>query len=506
MTYSSAEYQEFLKTRRNFFLTTPTIESAKTIGEQAQYPFLVKNRLLIEKEFEHLSAALEGHDPKDLDVAEFWLYCYSRCLMLQRYYEQYDKKDKASYYEAQAKLLHRRCTTGDFSKNTPPPLPFIKKISTDIASLISTPAHTTAIEGWLGFLNVNRLRFAFCRLTLITALPAMSELDSLKNTLQALHLRTDIPTMVSILKAPTYLFNFFSVALFTGRLIVYCGLTIKHTCFPTRDEQQLKWTARLYQEGAQRLYTLLNDIAWGTVNLFTNYPQILGLSNAMTGWITMAFLAFDAALLMHRHYNAAQEYRIQLAYYRGEKEHYRRLKSSEPKYGVHCDLLDEQLKQLEISHQKTSLTLRFNIGAALLFFGSFSLVVLLATTPAQTALCFFLCALAGSMYLTADNYGASCEKSLIVEQLKLDNRDFQKAEREMNQACSDWRMAMTTNTLAPLFIMTAIALSWPMAILTTAAYIGYESGYTRCAYQSTMGYFKPSTHQTQSALSSSPSL
>ncbi len=296
----------------------------------------------------------------------------------------------------------------------------------------------------------------------------------------------DVDGMVAAMNAPAPILNVLSVGLFAARFIVNAGIILKHVFAPTEEEKSIDIGTRLWNELYDRHCVMLNDLVWAIINLLTNYSALFNISIPVANYLMVGFLFFDISLLLYRHYLAKQEYLEKKAQYLFEKSNYETLMGATTlsaadlrKYQAYCQMLDEQLKELEISWKKTSATLSFNIAAAVFLFSGFSGTLLLAN-PVGMTLSFLVCTIAIAMYLSADMYGIYREKAERLNQCALEGKDTSMALLEYQAARNDFILTMTKNIIMPLLIMTIFAVCWEAAVVLTAVYIGYEC---------TKGYF-----------------
>ena len=231
---------------------------------------------------------------------------------------------------------------------------------------------------------------------------------------------------------------------------------------------------RFMQELYNRHCTMLNDLVWGTVNLVTNYPALLSVSAPLAGWLTAGFMCFDISLIFWRRYLNQQEYELKKAEYEAEKRHYvANADFNATKNLAQLAMIDDKLKQLEISHKAKDATYVFNIVAAMLLVGGFT-ASMLVTAPAALVAFYLVCTLAVAMYLTADIYGAYKEKSLTLKQLEIEDKDTTAALKAVRAARDEFILAMAKNIIVPLLIITLFAVSWQAALLFVGVYLVYE--------------------------------
>ncbi|AHE68473.1 hypothetical protein [Legionella oakridgensis] len=461
----TAQYQPFVMDKQSFFSSSvDSINKVRTRVSQKEYEFLSKNQLLIEQEFNQLFASLKKN-PKHREA--FWLYCYYCSLMLQSYYQGYGKFDQAEKYHKLSEEIAYFYEQGVFP-DAPTVQSWQNQFSKDLGELASTLKHASKIRSWVSFTNITRLQIVFSRLTLKQSLAIIQGSSFLEKLDEILGRHTDIDGMLSTLDKPAAVLNVLSVGVFAARFVINIGLILKHTFVPSEAEKSLSLKERFAKELGKRHCDLLNDMVWATVNGLTNYAKYFNISAPVANWVTAGFLLFDVSLLVYRRWLAEQEYLL-------KKEQYLQEKAQHADDDKRCQLLDEQLAELEIHWQASNASYWFNISAAILLMTGFSAYLLLASPVAAPA-CFFACVLAVAMYLSADMYGKYHEKSMLLQRAEQTGGDVSLAAREMQEARSAFMVSMVKNTMMPLLIMATFAVSWPAAIVLTVLFIGYECG------------------------------
>jgi len=484
----SARYSLFVGDKRNFFASidsaTPTAK-IYTMAHDRSYTFLAANRFLLEEEFNQLYGIMSN---KQDHREEFWLYCYYCCVMLQRFYSKYgyNKPELATKYRKLGNKIAYRCENKRFPDEVDEDT-FLKKlgkkIGADLDSLASTPKHTTKIRDWLGFVNIHRLVFVFSRLSVKRALLLANELFLFEKLNKYFGTHLNVNRMISIINAPTPVFNVLSVGLFAARFFLSLGLLMKHTFAPTHGERTLSATQRFYQELYKRHGMMLNDIAWATINLLCNYSAYFG-TTAIANELTLGFLLFDVALLVYRRQLEEHNYCVKKSQYLSDKKYYEEQLALairdqqvdlQKQYLAHCQMLDAELLQLNQNWTATNSTYLFNVAAAAVLLCGFSAALLL-TGPAGIAVSFIVCTIAVAMYLSADKYGKLKGSSLALHQCQLEASDKETlagARKEFLTARNNFILALFKNTFMPMLLVTTFAVCWPAALVLTALYVGY---------------------------------
>ncbi|MCP0914840.1 MULTISPECIES: hypothetical protein [Legionella] len=458
-------YRPYLENKRAFFTNPPRdLPAAKEMAAVASYDFLATHRLLLEQEWSNL---LESLKKNSKNRQTYWFYCYYCCAMLESYYQAYGKQAEVKKYQALCAQI--QYLSGE---NSPPHVveeeffkEFKKKIGSDLSELISTPLHISKIRDWVAFSNITRLQITFSRITVAQTINFARSMEWFDKWDAFFGGHTDVDGMLSRLNKANPVFNVLSVGLFVARFVINAAMMCKHVFIPAEAEKR-GLLARFQDELKKRHAVFLNDSVWAMVNLTSNFAGYFNISAPVANWLTAGFLFFDVALLAYRRHLAEQDYLTKKEQYRLEIEE----NSDDEAY---CIMVKEQAAQLEISWQAQQASFNFNIVAAILLMSGFSASLLLAI-PAATPVCFLVCTLAISMYLSADLYGSYQEKVLKAQQVDLTAAQKNKMEAEVAEARDEFLWSMVKNTAMPLFIMSLLAISWQVALIFTAVYIAYE--------------------------------
>lgn len=356
-----------------------------------------------------------------------------------------------------------------------------------VRNLMNVPFHLSEIRDWVAFSNLCRVYWVFCRLTLVSGLTLANNMQLIEKLDQILGSHTDVDKIVSTLQAPNGVLTYFSVGFFLTRFVIDAGLLIRHTFFPTKEEQQGNTSAwdRFKFEFYKRHCNFANDLGWAFINFITNFNHITKIPGPIAGAITAVFLGFDVSMMFYKMHLGKQEYDLKKAQYTQElKEYLKRLKNYPQnasiealrahidKMHAHITMLKNQLAELEISWQNKKAVLYFNAAAATVFMMAFS-ASLLFTPPGLVVASFFACTLAAAMYFSSGAYSKYNEKKLRLEHAQLTGNDS-VALKKYELARNDFIFTLAKNAVMPTFIIATFALCWPAAVVLTALSVGYE--------------------------------
>lgn len=474
----SAQYKSFIKDKRGFFSTVKTINEAHKKAAEKEFRFLSNNRMLIEQEFNQLFTVLkkEGKNRK-----EFWLYCYYCCTMLESYYLSYENNAKVEEYEKYRREIQRFIEGKEQKKKEKEAFLTMlgKKIASDLDDLVNTPDHVSKMRAKVGFLNVCRIYWTFCRLTLTSAFELSKDTQILEKLNKILGKQIDIDKIIKTLEAPNAVFRALSVGFFVARFIMNAGMVLKHTFFPTENEKDLSNWERFSDEIAKRYPDFLNDTVWAVVNGLTNYAAYFHIAAPVAGWITAGFLVFDVGLLLWRRHLAEQEYLTKKSQYLNELHYYQRELAKcldlekRALLEEQCKVVHEQMTELEIIWKTKSQTYLFNATAALLLATGFAASMLF--TPAILVVgAYAVCTLGVAMYLSDGAFSQYREKALRLEQAEIENKNVNAALAEYQAVRNEFIFTMVKNAVIPGLLIATFAICWQAALVLTAVYLAYE--------------------------------
>ncbi|MDP1602511.1 MAG: hypothetical protein Q8M03_04530 [Legionella sp.] len=468
----SAQYSAFLNDKHSFFSDVNTTESAENHAKAKNYSFLANNKLLIEQEFNQLFAVLRKQGE---DRTEFWLYCYYCCAMLENYYISYRNNIKVEEYNKLKLQILARCQNDKFIEalgNT---------FSADLKELASTPLHISKLRDKIGFLNACRIYWTFCRLTITSAFQLARDSQWIDKLNKILGKQINVDQIIKILEAPNAVLRGLSVGFFVTRFIINAGMLLKHTFLPSEAEKHLGRIERFKSELWKRHPQFLNDVVWATVNGLTNYAQYFHIAAPIAGWTTAGFLAFvDISMFLWLRHIAQKDYQQKKSQYINDLHYYQeqlRASVNNPdevlKFELHIEVIQEQLKELEIKWKAKSSTLLFNATGAFLLAAGFSLSMLLSP-PIFVVAAYAMCTLGVAIYLSEAAFSNYREKSLRLEQAQLENTASAKDYADYQSARNEFIYTIIKNAVMPGIIITTFAICWQAALVLTAMYVTFE--------------------------------
>lgn len=457
-----------------------TMEQADAEATKHDYKFLLENQISLEAEFTQLFAVLQKQ--KDENNKAFWMYCYYCASLLEAFYKAYSHPAKVSEYSSLKAQIKNRLLNRQ-EQSAPTEQHFIQSLldsfTASLRNLKNAPFHTSMLRDYVAFSNVCRLYWVFCRLTLVNGLALAKELHFIEQIDAILGTHTDVDKIVSVMQAPNGVLNYLSIGFFLGRFLIDAGTLIRHTFFPTDEENKSNTSAyeRFKYELYKRHWNFTNDLVWATVNFLTNFNHITHIPGPIAGGVTAVFLGFDVCMTLYRLHLLKQEHLVKKAQYLQERADYHDDKKFE---GMpenirlkHIALLDQQLQELDIDLKTKEAKFYFATAAASLLMLGFS-TALIFSPPGIIIASYFACTIAISMYLSTGIYAKYQEKSLRLEYAALEEKNECLAREEFTAARDDFIFTMAKNIIVPSVLITTFAICWPAAIALTVVYFGCE--------------------------------
>lgn len=246
-----SHYSAFHNDKNQFFSQIRTSEdkfkTAADLAHGQKYFFLLNNQAELEAEFVHQFAVLKRR--KDENSEAFWAYCGYCAELLEIFYKGYSPglRAKDGTYipvgkEAYYKQLKEKIKAHDLSIKEPE-IDFIdsmiQRFIEGFQTIMKAPWHLSKLREYVAFVNLSRLYWVFCRLTLTSGFAfakSIHLIDKLNGVFGS-HINAD--KIIAILQAPNGVLTYFSVGLFLARFMIDAGLLIRHTFFPSEEEKKI---------------------------------------------------------------------------------------------------------------------------------------------------------------------------------------------------------------------------------------------------------------------------
>lgn len=280
-----------------------------------------------------------------------------------------------------------------------------------------------------------------------------------------------VPEFLQALDKTQGLLRISGVALNGLRFLINLSTLIKHLVMAVKDERLSVKTVFL-QEMEKRVYTLTDDLMWGSGNLLNNYHQICHLSASSAAGINLLFLGMDAVMFL-------VSWLIEMKNYRKTAQALQ-LQQQENPGPLQSALIGRQLDRLQDGWRVTCTYYVFNIAAALLMVVVFA-VTLTAPAPFLAA-CLALCSMIGNAMYNSVNEFKQYQQLAMAVRREQANRDVGMAASKhtpgllaaRDRALSLFVDTLLVNTGLTASLIAVAAVSLPLAGVLVMCYLGYR--------------------------------
>lgn len=299
---------------------------------------------------------------------------------------------------------------------------------------------------------------------------------------------------LKILNKPNNFLSALSVGIYSSRFMINLVMMCKYT-IQAHLGNKLSSEKVFLDELEQRGFTLLNDMVWGTVNLLIYRQEMFRLSTAAIVNTVAVSLVFNVALVVThwlfdaiKHHNRIQELEKQT--------------ENLPADSQKLAIIKRQMDMLQDEWKAQSAYYAFNFTAACCQAVGFGVIFLLFGGLSLTYV--FSMMLGSALYATANEFKNCAQANLAIQRELLNGKNsndptHQKRLAELTIECHNanthfWKN-LVYNTAGPTFIVTVAAISWPAALLITAAYMAYQSTHNNQQKLSEANQEKPSIYR-----------
>lgn len=453
-----------------------TLNAVKEKAQKTSYDYLLNEIHTLEMEFDTLYNTLLQ---KPQNRRKFWLYTYYLSLQMAEFYEAYGPTEKALASKQMAETIRGYLEDGQISVQAirENDSSFFERLYNQIKQwfqdLYNKVAKATSAKNAIAEINMIRMMYMVSRLTLLNFILILNNNGLIEKIGEILGQQLSLEVLQERLGTLQGVANVLSVALFVGRAAINTALVIKHVCFPSEKEKEVAWYKRFMFELNKNHGQFLNDFAWSAVNLFTNYPKILGLSFPAVIGITVGFLVFDLSLILwlrHRDELKFQDKNNQLQL---EIKALMALDSLDKHQKENLSVLLEQKAFLEIDHKSTQAAYHMNIVAAVFLCIGFATGFAMAS-PIGSVACLGVSIIAVAFYRSANQYADMVRKREMLQKVKNDGGDILAAEKAYENAKMVFANSMLKHTLMPTIILITFALCWQAALVGIGILVVYE--------------------------------
>ncbi|MFT4058040.1 MAG: hypothetical protein QM652_00670 [Legionella sp.] len=327
----------------------------------------------------------------------------------------------------------------------------------------------------VSLLNSKRSQFNYSR-TLATAvigyLQASTVSDLIYELNEILGNRYSFIEGLNLLNKSREVITLLGIGLFAIRLLINLILMTKHL-LQAKISKELSANKVFKQELEQRGFVIASDLVWCFVGILTTFNNLFNISSLVIAPIVLVFLVFDTLLLLSQWYYEATKYQARLQEFSSQKE------KATP---LELIMINRQIDILNDEWEVQCAYYAINILGANILALSFAISMLysLPIVLAGLALCSML---GNALYNTAEEYKRYQHFKIAVKRetangLIVHDEHHDKLLVLLSLECHKhyaafWK-SLTFNMGGLAFIITAAVASWPVALVLTLSYVGYQ--------------------------------
>ncbi|CEK10405.1 hypothetical protein [Legionella hackeliae] len=459
---------EINRIKHNFFSSSAN-QSAKLSFKETDF-----NLNQLKAEFSSLYQLFIANKHALKKEGEIVAYISCLCNLMIDYYKlDYVEDDLHALLEKKNEIERFiKETTSEETK----PLTVLSKVRKGASNFATVVMSSAKLREDASFLITNRSYWNYSR-TLASYLIIYLQENGFAAFMEAINEKIGSPynlqDFVRLLDKPQRILRVSSVALYTLRFMINLTVMIKHVVKAALNKE-LSSQKVLIQEMEKRGYSMANDMVWGTVNLLSNYNRVFQLSSLVIAQINLAFLTFDLALFIVRWSVERRDYINRVNDLMRQK--------NEVVSSLELAVINRQIDIVNDEWEAQCAYYKFNIVAATLFIGAFGSTFVFFG-PFALGILAGLSMLGNALYNTASEYKKYKQSSIAVQR-EITNGKFLANEHHyemlnaLNYRCAEsyklfWK-TLIFNTTATAFIITAAAISWPIACALTFSYLSYR--------------------------------
>lgn len=356
------------------------------------------------------------------------------------------------------------------------------KLAFDLIEKAKTPVQPSKISAAIGFLNMYRLLYV-CEKLCFSALATLPELSKGMPDAHVLVATTDVCYALS-------------VAYFGVRWLNEWLLTFMYVFDQNQVLEEVSLQERFWREVKARHETMVNDTVWLIINFLTNYNVLAHIAAPMASHLLVAFLVFDFMWLAYSLLRSWDDYTYKKQQYRKDALSFlgnvadNEFLSDEIVFQNLQALLDNNDSTLtpqqkseirllldQVRHQDQAWftkwnAMLFNLAAALVVVAGFS-GALFGGGPIVVALCFFLCTIGVSMYLSSGKWGAYVNEANMASRVLVDDLSSNN-DAALDQAWFEFEWSLGMSIAMPVVIVGLFTVCWPAGLSVGLAYFSLE--------------------------------
>lgn len=453
-----------------------------TLSNDTQFSFTHADFDLgqLQNEFSSLYQILRSNKEYWAKHVEVVLYASYVCDLMIRYYEidyhpaeieklKKQKKEIDSYAQGHSLSSENLSTSNTFF------IFLLEQIKNNFDAPNASLDTLTTIRQKVGELNTNRSKFGYSRalaMQLLVYLEHSSLFELIQEMNEILGNQYGFVDGINLLNESREALAALGIVLFAFRFIINLIIGIKQIV-QASIEKELSVSKVFKQELDKRGFTMASDLVWSLVGLLTTYPNFFHVPTSSISPTILAFLVFDALLLLTQWLYEATNYKKQIQ------------ELTEQKIGaqpIELLVIQRQMDLLKDEWESQCSYYAINILGAHILAISFA-ATLMYSGPLAIAGVALFSMLGNALYNTAGEYKKYKKTQIAVTRELangeiLNNQHHQQLlsllREERDEAHTELWNSLAFNFGGIAFIISATVICWPVALVVTVGYIGHQ--------------------------------
>ena len=348
----------------------------------------------------------------------------------------------------------------------------VNRLKNNLHEYKSSLSSITKIRTQMGDINSWRSQFNYSRALATQTINFLQNSQILQEINAILGNQFTFVEGLTLLNESREALAILGIVLFSFRFMINLILMIKHTIQAAMDKE-LSANKVLKQELEKRGFTMASDLVWSVVTLLTTYNNLFNISSLAVPAVVLCFLVFDVLLILSQYFLDAVKH---------DKRVQELISQKNAAGAAERIIIERQIDVLndEWDAQHTYYAINILGGSILVTCFAISLMFTGPYALAAMALCSML---GNALYNTATEY-TKYQKTMVAIRREekngkiLDDAHHQELMRTLNKESSkqfrEFAFSLAFNVGGIAFIITAAVISWPVALVLTASYIGYR--------------------------------
>lgn len=430
---------------------------------------------LLQTEFSSLYQLFVANKQQWVKRHDLVAYMYYICNLMVLYYQYDYVRANLQKLEEQKKEIEDFVET-HFSKQAQEA---VYQLSEKLKALQSNNTHSlisiAQIRHYISILNANRSTWGYSRALANHAIVYLQHNCDLhlingQNGLFGIQcISVEIVNFLDKTKMPLAVLG---IALFGLRFLINLTLMLKHL-IQAAIGHELSVKKVFEHELDKRGFTMASDLVWAIITMLTTYNLYFQIPSSAIAPLVLSFLIFDALLLI-------AQWSVEMVKYNKRLQELVAQEQNAPP--AEQAIIKRQMDLLNDEWDAQCAYFLINVLAANIIFIAFAVSIVCSGVFILAGMAF-LSMLGNALYNTAEEYKKYQQTKIAIRReeangTSLDDEQHRQLMAKLHEQCDqaniEFWQTLGFNIGATAFIITAVVVSWPVALGLTLAYAAYR--------------------------------